>query len=308
MRGKIQRKLLIVAIGFIILTSAAIAQIVTQDQAKKPTELVLDANTNKEFEGEDEIPDEVPLPPEVNEKVMWAQDEEAAEEAAERKQRQSWIMGAWTESDEPFLKLKKRIESELLAAKTSPKMQEIAERYEAQAKENPKDPQAVFAWAYANRKAAGLDLTHNYTNYRLSDAFEAAPTPLSYEYVRLRYIVEAQQKFSEDLISLAKRLLQKKPDDTAVMYLLCDLLDTDKVDDRHLFDKLIGVLLEKFPNQAGLYEKRATFYHAAYLSSKQNQHKTKALGNYETYLKMEKDTEAREWVKINQLDVLRKMK
>lgn len=285
------RKLMAAAAGLLSLGAIAVAQNgAITPKPSKPTE-TLGEKKNKSVEAEAALNAKIEawkkeaspleLAPAQGWRVMDKADREAAEE---KKQHWAWIFGEWKETDVLYLQIKRTIDAEFLQAKTPPAIKAINDKYAAQAKARATDSAAVFAYAYANRKAAAIGPVQTYADYGLVKAFEKVPTPQAYEYVRLRFIAEGVLDGQPELVPLGSRLLVKNPDDTTVMFVLSNMLDPDDAKERQLFATLNQTLLKKFPNDAGLLDMRSGFYHAAYLSTKKLEDKQKALQAYQKYL------------------------
>ena len=131
---------------------------------------------------------------------------------------QGWTAEPWVGDDQPYQQLREGIDK---AAANPQSLQVLITRYKAQAKEWPDDPKAVYAWAYAiwdtdDPKASWNDIYHQLAPLRLPLANVSSPH--TYNYSRLRFLIESWIRPDIRLKPLGERLAQRDPKDFSVVY------------------------------------------------------------------------------------------
>lgn len=121
-------------------------------------------------------------------------------------QAQQWMRKDWTGDAKPYQMIERDIDQAIANGK-NPKT--LLEQDKKMAQKNPKDPQAQFRWGYAGWKmmtpTSGYWEKHLYLD-GVFEALDNAPSPNTYEYARLRYLVGPH---SAQTVNLGERLLSK---------------------------------------------------------------------------------------------------
>lgn len=129
---------------------------------------------------------------------------------------------AWTEQpfegdDTPYRVARKKIDAELRLGKQP---YEVLTRYRSLAQKSLNDPVAKFRWGYAAYRAnvTKPPLRQSDILQGVPDALGASPSPSTYEYLRLRYLVTSQYATNDYLVALGERLVQRDKDDWEVAH------------------------------------------------------------------------------------------
>lgn len=174
-----------------------------------------------------------------------------------------WMADPWTGSDAPFATIRAEVDK---ISDQNQWSRSTLESYRKQAASDPKDPAAQFRWAYAYYKSwnDGVPFDslgdHLDTLRALAWDLEQAPSPHSYEYTRLLYLISASDT-PAFLTPVGKRLLRHTPKDYAVeFYFYPGLLSSPSLADRK--EALLGAqnLVREFPATGGPYAALASIY------------------------------------------------
>ncbi len=182
----------------------------------------------------------------------------------------TWLNEKWTGNDAPYASLRNQINS-AIATGTSPN--ELVAQYAPQAKRVPNNTLAQFAWAYtvwlqvkaiAFPQQQRLDLLRT-----VSVALALAPSPHTYNYDRMRYLIWLQfggGAASHYLESMAYRLLAKAPQDFPVQLGLAAIYTQNE--DRGQQKKgyaYIQQLIQGNPDKPEVYDMLGAWYYTQYL-------------------------------------------
>ena len=199
-----------------------------------------------------------------------------------------WTSLQWP-STSKFSDLKLQIDKEEKQGQlTSTLLSERQKSFE----ENPKDPEQLFKWAYSSWAIIGPDADSEQTYKALQSAFAAMrklPPISDYEYIRLRFLVEAIFSDSEKLSSVGARLLQFRDNDYEVEYQLSIILsasDEKKDNDKALYHA--KHLLSLYPHNADVYYLLGSYYLDQYLgtSNLKSENAKEAVVYYEKFLEL----------------------
>ena len=179
-----------------------------------------------------------------------------------------WMTVSWEGSDKPFAASRAEIDN---ISKQNKFSLPILEAYQKEAEKNPKDPLEQFRWGYADYKARNdgvLFKTIKEDQDTLLDiawSLQQAPSPHSYEYTRLQFLISAQYTVAF-LSPVGKRLLKHTPEDYDVeCYFYPSLLSSPVQGDR---DKALSGalrLIKQYPERGGPYSTLAEVYSANWL-------------------------------------------
>ncbi len=128
-------------------------------------------------------------------------------------ERWNWVNEQWTGDDRPFQKIEANVDA---APNSEQEAGRLAAQYRLKAIAAPKDARATFAWAYAVMKyihIAPLSTETRIMSYRVREALDQPPSPHSYTYDRLRFLLSYDKSH---IMGLGERLLKQNPADHAV--------------------------------------------------------------------------------------------
>lgn len=199
-----------------------------------------------------------------------------------------WMADPWTGSDTPFVTIRAEI------GKISDQNQwsrPTLEGYRKQAASDPKDAAAQFRWGYAYYKARNDGFSfeapgkNSDTLLDVAWSLQQAPSPHSYEYTRLLFLVSALNT-PAFLSPVGKRLMRHTPKDYDVEFCFYpSLLSSPSLADRK--EALLGAqnFIREFPAKGGPYAALAEVYTAQWESG-HFQSGALALAAYQKYLSM----------------------
>jgi len=174
-----------------------------------------------------------------------------------------WMADQWTGSDKPFMTIRAEIDK---ISKQNQFSRSTLEGYRKQARSNPKDPVAQFRWGYAYYKAWNDGVSFGTPDENLDTLLDVAwglqqaPSPHSYEYTRLLFIISALRT-PAFLSPVGKRLLRHTPKDYDVeFYFYQSLLSSAAPAERK--EALLGTqkLTKEYPSKGGPYVALAEVY------------------------------------------------
>lgn len=120
----------------------------------------------------------------------------------------NWLVENWSGNDTVFAASRERIDQRLQDHSLSAA---DLKSYKVSVEQTPQNSQAVFDWAYANYVAQKTSLLQG--DIVSIGIFADAPSPKSYNYARLRFLIAARDKPSAQLDRLGERLLRKNNKD-----------------------------------------------------------------------------------------------
>lgn len=198
-----------------------------------------------------------------------------------------WMAEKWTGDDKPYQKIRANIDKALSAGENPDR---LAVAYEQKAQLHLKNPQAVYAWAYASWRAI-KSTTHDNNYNRLARVIVAMaelPSPKTYEFTRMHFLALAWVTERAELKDVGLRLLQQNPNDYSVKYQASGILTiTFTGQDKVLALKYAQDLIQMRPNTADPYGLLGSIYLRSYDQNhtKNKEDGEKAASAYEEYLK-----------------------
>lgn len=177
-----------------------------------------------------------------------------------------WAAQPWTGGDAPYQKIISDINKDLDKGQ---KPDALIAGYKAKADASPKDPQAVFGWAFAVWRVATWsdEYRKRYSDFTdLPDALAGASFPRTYSYARLRFLIQAQVRTMPQLQELGERLVKQNPKDNDVKYQLIHVLrQTPARPENQEALKLAQELVQSDPKAALYYQVLGSVYLDAYI-------------------------------------------
>ena len=171
----------------------------------------------------------------------------------------AWTQDAWTADEKPFQSARVAL---VMAQQQHKDMLALAKQYGLAAKKKPSDALTAFKWGYAVWLAYnyGINTAANAELFDACNALERTPSPHSYQYDRLRYLIDACNS-RRGVKELGERLLKRNPNDFYVIYYQIDLLTPGLVaaDKKEAFD-LCNKIIHDYPKDANGYERMASVY------------------------------------------------
>jgi len=136
-----------------------------------------------------------------------------------------WASAPFSGDDAPYLAIVKTIEKGLKHGKS---VHSFVATYQDQEEFHSQDPLAVFAWGAAKCRSCSWVPSPVASDHDLSalpDEMAAVlPQPHTYDWVRLRFLVQAEENAQPELQAVGERLLIRQPHDREVQWQLARVL------------------------------------------------------------------------------------
>ena len=165
----------------------------------------------------------------------------------------------------------------------------VMEQYKQAALQAPQDRRKLFQWGYSAYLLYRREPERSTDLQLLRTLFKTKP-PYSYEFMRMRYLVEVSQMLGNDqLTALGERLAKADPKDYVLRYYLSSSFRTDTPEGKRKELAYANELLQIDPNRSIGYAAVAHVYHTAWILSgaKDTASARLAVQNYQEYLKRE---------------------
>lgn len=128
-----------------------------------------------------------------------------------------WTEEKWSGDEEAYQKLRTTVDDNKAVGKLT---LETIERYKILHEKKPSDTLALFQWSYASFQATQSNPPISQKQLPAPHIFEEAPSPHTYEYDRLRFLVWAHYTPDARLQTVGERLLRHTSNDYDVEYYL----------------------------------------------------------------------------------------
>lgn len=202
----------------------------------------------------------------------------------------TWTTEAWNGNDKPYRQIRSEIDAAIKRGK-SPIA--LANQYKATAKTEPRqpsyDPQSQFRWMYAFYQAALRDPRYANSSDEVR-AYESAgyfPSPHSYEFARVRFLLTTLGSPDPHLQGLGERLLKRNPKDYQVMRILLRVINpNDSESEKQQALGYAHTLIQVGPNSPMGYGSLGGVYFALWMKGRSAEDYKQAVANYNRYLEL----------------------
>lgn len=224
-----------------------------------------------------------------------------------------WAALPWTGDDKPYQKIRGDIDKAPIKGRNP---SALISAYKDREEYDSQNSLAVFGWGMARWRAATWpgDYQEDDNNLiDLPDVLAEAPFPRTYNYARLRFLVQSQVRAMPQLRELGERLVKYDPSDVDAKYQLIRVLrqtqsfQTTPLPENVEALKLAQELMTQSPKELRYRQVFANIQGDAYMQSGfKKEYGDRALAAYEDYLQMappddpERDGIKRAIVSINQ--------
>lgn len=198
----------------------------------------------------------------------------------------SWMIEAWTGDNRPYRQ--SRTETDKVSSNPS-SLDSIAKRLESDVEKNPSDPKREYQWAYATYKSAIVSNPRDENKLILSrDALQRANPPHSYDYTRLRFLIEATLFVGpqyNNFIAVGKRLMQRDPNDVEVKYQMVKILgDSPRLTDQNMAVAYAESMVHQHPERGNYHANLAGAFLSRWLLFRNHSDAENAVAEYQRYL------------------------
>lgn len=219
-----------------------------------------------------------------------------------------WSKETWAGDDTVFTQDRKLISGELQGLTPEDAAKYCFAKRAAYA--TAKDGRTLFDWALSvdlvqDQSLAAFDKLGGQLD-EAAPIVEAFPSPNSYQFSRARFVLEARVQPAEILYAAGQRLLQKDPEDYAVMEGLVRCTDPKSAEQLSTARKYLTTLAAQFPQSDSMAYLTADFYTGWYFLSRKPDLKAVAEKSNERALILLKDDATRLGrIKLN-IDLVKK--
>ena len=195
----------------------------------------------------------------------------------------AWMNETWSSKD-PYKRLRVNIDAKW--ARTT-NHADLLSQYRQEAEIQPSDSQKLFKWAYSLYLYIGQMKKRDMRQLNLAKKkLEAFPAQNSYEYSRMRFLIESLIFPSPALKKVGLQLLKRNKNDIDVNYYILDTLDITAPQERGIALSSAKSLVRLSPKRASSYAALGWIYFRVWRQTKSEQDKKQAVANYQTYLKL----------------------
>lgn len=195
----------------------------------------------------------------------------------------AWTYQVWDSSD-PYARV--RANADVALARES-RPDQLVGRYSQQASKQPRDPQALYLYAYTFYCRSVQTQKRDERRFTdLSRLFASTPSPRSYQYARLRFVIEGHVFATPKLASLGKRLLRRNPNDVDVNFYIINMLNMAQPSERALAFTCAYRLARINPKRASSYSSLGWVHFRSWMLTKNPQDADKAIAAYTKYLQL----------------------
>lgn len=200
-----------------------------------------------------------------------------------------WMYQPWKGDGKPFRSIRNKIDKEALSEQITGK---TARLYAEKAAKQPYNAQVQFQAGYIALKVMenirDPDNLYNSRDlaYPTEQALGRVPGPYTYEYDRLRFLIDVRCLTGAPLKELGRRLVLHNPQDYDVLFRLVSLLSISNPSERHesIVDAKRLVLLK--PDRPSAYAQLGSVYYCIWAFSKSKKDAAKALLAFNGYLRI----------------------
>ncbi|WP_170065515.1 hypothetical protein [Abditibacterium utsteinense] len=207
-----------------------------------------------------------------------------------------WINNKWTDNDKPYLQVRSQI-SPLWRAKRMNRKE--LKRLKQLSLQRPADNVARFRWAYYTYCFLLLQSNRDSVSGEIGDvsqAFSANPTPNSYQYGRLRFLIACSPGGSAGfpygnglyLKQLGERLLRRDTKDERVKTYQIDNLMTGQPQDERKSLRYAQDLVKANPKDASAYITLGWVCQYTYVGRRSKDGRQQAINAYQKALALNK--------------------
>lgn len=149
------------------------------------------------------------------------------------------------------------------------------------------NPLTLFRWAYARFKAQGLHPAIPFTTMPAEGAFNEVPSPHTYEYARVRFLIETSLSRHRELMAVGKRLLAHNSNDFDVEYCLTYCFgESMSAEEKQAALAYADHLIQKYPNKPSVSAVKGGVYFSYWIDHRNKQDARDAIKWYQQYLRL----------------------
>ena len=207
--------------------------------------------------------------------------------ATEHVSEWSWLTEKWNGDDRPYLHTVAGIDK-ISNRKT---LLSLLKTYQRQQAQQPQSALALFRLALVVYNLASEPTVSYAEGYqelgieKINIAFQQVPSPRTYSYARLRFLIASYIMPIDLLKTVGERLLKHNPTDSDVQfYLVRNHTAASQASERARGIACAQDLVRKFPARAAFYSLLGFVYHASWIYTHSKSDALKAVSAYRRYL------------------------
>ena len=191
----------------------------------------------------------------------------------------SFLNEPWTGNDKPFIAIRREVDALLASKKLTPA---YLSRVRARALSKGATARDIFRWGYAlfQSRYSTFNFGLAASPYEVRMALAQVPSPRSYQYARLRFLIEGRANPNPEFAGLGRRLLRRNPNDYYVKFYAVWLLTTGTSMERAEALKYANELTKQYPTRAGSHNAMARVYYDRWRLSRQVSDANKSIAAY----------------------------
>ncbi len=198
--------------------------------------------------------------------------------------RWQWMEEKWNSDEATYQKLRTATEKDKREGKLT---SDMIEGYRLLHEKKRKDPIALYQWGYASFEATQVNPPISQVQLVSPMAFEEAPSPHTYEYDRLRFLVWAHYSPHARFQTVGERLLGHASNDNDVRYYLIQCYDPEHSEqEKQKAVTLARNLVRSAPRRPGSYSVLAGIYFRLWMVNHQAEDANRAVSAYQEYLRI----------------------
>lgn len=194
-----------------------------------------------------------------------------------------WTSETWKHDDNSYESVRRTIDR---AMQHHVKPAALLRAYRVAAIAHHRRPEYLFGWMYSSYVLADAGNAEGRSDLqKINYEIPFTPSPKSYQYTRLHFLLQALQEPSAELRSLGLHLHDVDPNDYDVTYQLVRVLNqSGTIDDRTQALKFSRQLTKMRPDKAKGYALLGGVYFRAFLISRDEKDRIEAKENYKLFI------------------------
>lgn len=201
----------------------------------------------------------------------------------------AWTTEPWTGDDKPYIQVRNNIDKAIAKGQ---KPDVLLAKYKLLAEKSPKVSVAQFAWGYAAYKAAKAEV-RDYNKSQMSigrarNAMEQLPSPRSYQYSRLHFLLAAAGLPQLELLDVGKRLAQRNAKDWDVKFYIVSIMMNGPHPNKQEALKYAQENVKANPKRPSSYTSLGSIYWWSWRQTGSKVDADKAIAAYRKYLQLER--------------------
>jgi hypothetical protein len=198
----------------------------------------------------------------------------------------NWTKETWDKNNGPYHKVRVIVDSAVASPKS---LSALLSQYKAEAQKKSGDPIAVYRWGYAAYKTTTKQdsISAHKTLEGLQQTFQNTPSPHTYDYARLRFLVGEFYTAHRQTAAVGERLLASDKKDYIVAYRLASIyLDAYYPARVQEALSICNAMKQQYPARASIYALAGEAYLITWHRNHAPADAQSVVENYQKYLNL----------------------